>query len=274
MSDPIVLQKEPTPEPVKEVKAQADIDIKAKPPADKTTLDFKNSDLLKKYVQQPTQSSQPSQSSGPSTTLSVDEIRDKMKKEEEEEAKKLSVEDFEDIADLIMDIFDTVAIFAIRWYAQDDIDGPYQIPTDRMKKLKHRLSRLLMRMQAKIPMGFLFFAGLLMAYATPVRKAHAHRKEKMARQREFAIQKAKLAQQNQLQSKSATQNIKQNTTQATKKPATSAAPTHNGTVPPPVNQEPVQTPAQQSESQSISPTVILDKDGNVIVKRPKGRPPK
>lgn len=275
MDEPQVLAKEPEVSATKEVKAEAEIDIKAKPPSDKTTLDFKNSSLLKQYVTQPTAPSQSAAGAAPTTpgtTQTVEQIRAKLIKEEEAEVQKMTVEDFEDIADLIMDIFDTVAIFGLRWYAQDDIDSPYQIPVERMKKLKHRLSRLLMRMQAKIPMGFLFFAGLVMAYATPARKAHAHRKEKMARQREAAIKKAKEAQEAAARAKAAG---------ATPTPTTAKAQTYvpkatpaQPTTPIPGTPPPITQTSAPPSKEAVSPTVILDKDGNVIVKRPRGRQPK
>lgn len=178
LKDPQVLSSQSTTKNV-------DIDIKEKAQTNNTTLNFLDSKNLKQFVQTPTAVPLPTgkETYHSGTTETVQDIRNKMLAEEEKEANKMTVEDFEDVADFIIDAFDMLAVFLLRWYAMDNSDAPYQIPVDRLKKLKHRLSRLLMRMQAKFPLGFLFIIGLVLAYASSAKKAKDHRKEVIDRKK-------------------------------------------------------------------------------------------
>lgn len=164
-----------------------DVDIKQPAQSNSTSLNFVDGSFLKDHVQKPTAVPLPiAQPTTAGSTETVEEIRQKMLKEEDDQKNKMTVEDFEDVADFLLDAFDMLAIFFLRWYAIDNTDAPYQIPVDRMKKLKYRLSRLLMRMQTKFPLGFLFILGLVLAYATQFKKARDHRKEVMVSRKKVA----------------------------------------------------------------------------------------
>ena len=180
-------QKEPVPlsslkqkpEGDAEVVSEKEIDIKKKQTDNKATLNIQKPGFITDFVKEPTRISDTS-STTPRSTESVEDIRKRLEVEEKEEVSKLSVEDFEDAADFIIDIVDMSLIFVIRWYSQDISDAEYKVPEEKLKKLKRHLSRLLMRMGKKFPMGMLFILGVLAAYATPVRKAHEHRKKVQA----------------------------------------------------------------------------------------------
>lgn len=165
----------------KEKVSEIEIDPKKKSSDNKQSFDIKNSSFIKDFASQQTRPSSTSEKeipSGPKET--VEDIRKRLEVEEKEEVGKLSVEDFEDAADFVIDLIDMALIFGIRWYSNDISDAEYKVPEEKLKKLKKHLSRLLMRMGKKFPMGILFILGILAAYATPIRKAHEHRKKVQA----------------------------------------------------------------------------------------------
>lgn len=170
---------------------EIEIDIKKKQTDNKATFSIKNPSFIKDFVNEPTRNSEdygksssssssaqtPPTSSTPAEGETVADIRKRLEEEEKDEVSKLSVEDFEDMADFIIDLIDMGLLFGIRWYSQDISDAEYKVPEEKLKKLKKHLSRLLMRVGKKFPMGILFALGILAAYATPMRKAHEHRKK-------------------------------------------------------------------------------------------------
>jgi len=181
------------PKTEEEEKVQkVEIDIKKKQTDNTATLNIKKPGFIKDFVNEPTRnaedygrsggsssSASPSSASesAPKSAQSVDDIRARLEAEEKEEVSKLSVEDFEDMADFIIDLIDMGLLFGIRWYSQDISDAEYKVPEEKLKKLKKHLGRLLMRVGKKFPMGMLLILGIIAAYATPMRKAHEHRKK-------------------------------------------------------------------------------------------------
>lgn len=178
------LRQKTEEEEEKEKVIEKEIDVKKKQTDNKASINMLKPGFMKEFVTDSTRSSEsgtsPLSSSAPRSSETVEEIRKRLEVEEKEEVGKLSVEDFEDAADFIIDIVDMSLVFVIRWYSQDISDAEYKVPEEKLKKLKKHLSRLLMRMGKKFPMGVLFLLGVLAAYATPVRKAHEHRKKVMA----------------------------------------------------------------------------------------------
>lgn len=180
------------------------IDIKKKQTDNTATMNIKKPGFIKDYVSEPTRdasdygkqggssasSASSSSSAAPKTGESVEEIRARLEAEEKEEVSKLSVEDFEDMADFIIDLVDMGMLFGLRMYSQDISDAEYKVPEEKLKKLKKHLSRILMRVGKKFPMGMLLILGILAAYATPMRKAHEHRKKVLAEKTRKQMDKA------------------------------------------------------------------------------------
>jgi uncharacterized protein (DUF2164 family) len=190
--------------PKEEQDTEIEIDIKKKQTDNKATFSIKNPNFIKDFVAEPTRnsedygkSSSSSSASAPSSPSpegeTVADIRKRLEQEEKEEVSKLSVEDFEDMADFIIDLIDMGILFGIRWYSQDISDAEYKVPEEKLKKLKKHLSRLLMRVGKKFPMGILFALGILAAYATPMRKAHEHRKKVTAEKTRKKLVKMEVA---------------------------------------------------------------------------------
>ena len=187
-SEPIPLSslrpKEESKETVSSEKvSEIEVDPNKKSSDNKQNFSIKDTSFIKDFIKKPTNpsiSTSTSPSSAPKSNETVEDIRRRLEVEEKEEVSKLSVEDFEDAAEFIIDVLDMSLVFVIRWYSQDISDAEYKVPEEKLKKLKKHLSRLLMRMGKKFPMGMLFILGVLAAYATPVRKAYSHRKNVQA----------------------------------------------------------------------------------------------
>ena len=162
----------------KEKVSEIEVDPKKKSTDNKQKYDIKNSSFVTDLASQPTKPASPSvgETTGASKET-VEDIRKRLDTEEKEEVSKLTVEDFEYAAEVIVDVIDFILLFGIRWYSQDISDAEYKVPEEKLKKLKKNLAPLLMRVGKKMPMGMLFIIGILAVYLTPIRKAHEHRKK-------------------------------------------------------------------------------------------------
>lgn len=194
------LKKKPSPPaaPINQNPDSVLLDVKLndKPKDAKTPFNFKQgkftSDFVKQKAEgelftptQPSSSSSSSSSSSPSTSSAkpketVEEIRAQLLSEEAAEENKMSLNDYEDTADFIIDLVDMVVVFIIRAVSLDSTDAPYQPPKDKIDKLKKHLTRLLIRQNTKFNMGWLFLLAVLAAYGTPLKKSLEHRSMVMA----------------------------------------------------------------------------------------------
>lgn len=156
------------------------IDIKKKQTDNKASVDVKSTGFIKDFVSEPTREPSDSGSSAPKSTETVEDIRKRLEQEEKEEVSNLKPEDFEDLAGSIIDLVDFAFLFGIRWYSQDISDAEYKVPEEKLKKIKKSLSIVLMKMGKKFPIGIILILSIVAVYATPIRKAHEHRKKVMA----------------------------------------------------------------------------------------------
>lgn len=161
----------------------------------KTKVTFGSSNSLKDYVKKSTPTPPPNEPSqehkdkqDKEKKLTVEQYREQLKKEEKDYSNQYSVEDFQDLAEFGVELIDMIAVFAIRIFAKDDTDAPYQIPISRKNSLTRTLTKILIRAQMKFPLGILFFVGLVVAYATPFKKAKDHRKFVDEEQRKLSRQ--------------------------------------------------------------------------------------
>ena len=172
---------------------QLEVNLDDKPKDPKNTYNFRKAgftgDILKQKSESeinnpppPVSPSATSSSSSPSSLSqsggkqSVEEVRAQMLSEEASEENKMSIEDYEDTADMVIDFLNMALVFGLRWVSMDTTDVPYEPPTAKIEKLKKHLTRYLIRMNKKFPMGILLLLAILAAYGTPARKAFEHRK--------------------------------------------------------------------------------------------------
>ena len=164
---------------------QLEVNLDDKPKDPKTTFNFRKptftGDILKQKTEAEVNNPPPPQNPNPSSggarpTQNIEEVRAQIIAEENSEANKMTYEDYEDTADFIIDLVDMALVFGIRWISLDTTDAPYEVPKDKVLKLKKHLTRLLVRMNKKFPMGLLLLIAILAAYGTPLRKGLEHRK--------------------------------------------------------------------------------------------------
>lgn len=183
-------------------KTKLDIDLHEKAEEKKTTVSFNTQNFLKDFAKKETPSNaggaQDTSSQTTSNTIppnvgdkqeTLEGLRQQLGKTTDVEAEKMADSEFDDIADFAIELLDLGALFALRWYSKDTTDAPYKIPEEKLNKLKARLSKILRRYQAKFPLEFLFFLGLIMTYATPFRKAKENRDKVLKEQARIAKEK-------------------------------------------------------------------------------------
>ncbi len=154
-----------------------DIQIDAKPEQEQesATINLKNPDFFKKYVNKKTvESTAPKEEE----TTTPKEEREKIIADEKAGLEEsFTKDDFEFLSDAGIDVIDILMTTLLRWIAKDNSDAPYQLPVDKSNKLKKIFTKVLIRYSVKMPLWLAFVIGLCFAYITPTRKAIAKRKD-------------------------------------------------------------------------------------------------
>jgi hypothetical protein len=108
--------------------------------------------------------------------LSAEEIREKIKQEESDVSEQWSLRDFEDIAEMVIQVLDTAISTGLRVYSGDTSTSAYSISKGQVDRLKKSLAMILVKYQAKWSIEFLFILSLIAVYSTPVIKAREFKK--------------------------------------------------------------------------------------------------
>lgn len=86
-------------------------------------------------------------------------------------------EDAEDVSDFIIDLCDMLLVFVIRKHSLDTTDAPYEVPREKLLKLKKHFTRILISKGKRGGLNNeLISLSFLVAYLTPIRKSDEHRK--------------------------------------------------------------------------------------------------
>ena len=154
----------------------------------KIKIDFLNDEETSSFISQPTKPAPEEPKKEEEFSFSKqkpEEIRETLKKEKEEYAKELTVEDFQEVAEFIVNLIDMGVINIARWISKEKTDQPFEVNENKKRKLIKQLTLIAIKHKLKIGIELVFFATLIMVYAVPVRKAIKIRQEK-------ADQKAKV----------------------------------------------------------------------------------
>lgn len=89
--------------------------------------------------------------------------------------KRATVEDYNDLADLLVETIDIAAITVLRNYSLDSSDSPYKISVDKLLNLKKQMSKVLMLTQKNSLTNEFFLSAITISYITPLRKATKNR---------------------------------------------------------------------------------------------------
>lgn len=175
VEEPKVEQKgEQKPDPNLVGSKEIDTDKYKKAGKEKTTLNFTKSSSFSQFMKQPTRDAEEEKHEDRRSPQSAEEAR-KQIIEEENKTDNLTVEDFADIAETVVDVIDSVFSSILRWYAKDTSDAAYSLTEAKKKRLSRQMTKLLVKYQAKFKIEFLFILTLLAVYASPAMKAKENR---------------------------------------------------------------------------------------------------
>ena len=130
------------------------------------------SDYIKKGTKEATVEDEPVKEQ------TVEEIRDQIKKDEEKLGSEYSAADFQNIAEVIIEVIDAIGANIFKAWAGDTTDRPYQLPNDKKKLLSKQLAGILIKYQAKFPLEAMFLITLVGVYYGSFMKAKAYKKYK------------------------------------------------------------------------------------------------
>lgn len=167
-------------EPKKEIKSETiDINQQKVESTEKVKVDFMNDnsydDVLKKKAKkaEPIEE-EPSSQFGDKTQ---EQLREEIKQAEEQSKNNFSAKDMEEIAKVIVMIFDTGISTGLRMWAKDTSDTAYSITNEKRRMLEYQLSLILVKYQSKFSIEFMFLVSLVICYIVPFSKARERRKE-------------------------------------------------------------------------------------------------
>lgn len=152
-------------------------------PVPKVVLDFGDESTINDDVKQMSgDASTNSRNTSDNKKPSLDEIRSEINAFENDPKNQASYDDVQDVANFIMEGFDTLVSTLCRFYAGDSSTTAYEIPVKKLEKLKSLLAKILVKYAVKFPIEFMFLLTVAFTYSVPIIGARKFRKERIARQ--------------------------------------------------------------------------------------------
>ena len=110
------------------------------------------------------------------TKPTIEEFREQVIAAENETKESLTLEDYELIAELVIEVIDWVVSSGLMWISGDKSDEEYILNSKRKERLQSMLLRYLVKMDKKVSFGALFMFSLIIMLVGPTRKALKNRK--------------------------------------------------------------------------------------------------
>lgn len=145
-------------------------------PGETIRADVLGDEFLNDFIGKKTAASDVPSDKEATLTGNVDELSDQIRSEEAKYVANFTAEDFADIAEVIIDLLETVIVSGLRWWAKDDTDAPYEISEKKRKRLVKHLTMVLVKHKIHFGVEIVFALTIIMAFATPTKKAIEHRK--------------------------------------------------------------------------------------------------
>lgn len=170
---------------VKNLNDQKTIDLGEtgkKQAGEKVVIDFMNEDHVKDFTSSETKKAEDLQDDsdlGNKSNFSgesVDDLKKKIKDEEEKSVKNFTAKDFEDVARFIIFLIDASFSSFFKWWGKDTSDTAYSLPKGKQETLVYQLTLILVKYQAKFSIEFMFLISLLVLYAPAFVKSKNSRK--------------------------------------------------------------------------------------------------
>lgn len=105
----------------------------------------------------------------------TDDLRERIKRDENAYEKQFTPEDFEEIAGFVIDIVDAGISTALRVWAKDTSSRNYELEKSKKDKLAKQGKLILVKHKLKWSVEFVFVLSLVIFYAGPIQKARKRR---------------------------------------------------------------------------------------------------
>jgi hypothetical protein len=197
---PKPLNEAPKQEKKVELSREVNIDETLKDEVDKKVkITFKGKDFMKKEINKKTADAplqvedEEIKPNAPKMLGSIEptaeEMREQIIKAENTTKESFSVEDYQMMAEFIIDALDWGGSSGLMYLAKDTTDAPYTLSVSKKDRLKKQLTRILIKSNAKMNFGVLFALSLILAYMKPVK--HALETRKSIKEAELKLQREK-----------------------------------------------------------------------------------
>lgn len=170
-----------------ELSREINVDDTLKDDADKKVkITFKGKDFIKKEISKKTADAPLEEQSNEikvntpkelgSVSETTEQIREKLIQAEETQVNNFTPDDYEMIAEFLIDTLDWGGSSALMYVAKDKTDSPYTLSVAKKERLKKQLTRILIKSNFKMNFGVLFAFSLVLAYMKPLKAALENRK--------------------------------------------------------------------------------------------------
>lgn len=148
---------------------------------DEDSHDFMGDDFTKNIIDGDTKKSDSLKSNeinADDGSANADDIRRQLEEEENNQKSQYTKADFEQIAEIIIDIIDAIASASFKAWSGDSSDAAYSLNKEKKTKLIKTLTLILIKYQARFPIEFMFIIMLVMMYSGSYVKAKRFRRER------------------------------------------------------------------------------------------------
>lgn len=155
-----------------------EIDMSSKTIDEKETVkvDLAGSNTIKDFIQMDTKKSEKTESEPEKSIFNEKDTIEDIKQNIDKEVSDMTLSDYEAIAEIIVDILDTLMSSALRYIASDNSDAPYSLSVSKKRMIKKSVSLILIKYSKKMGVWAMLIMSLSAAYTFPVSKAFARRK--------------------------------------------------------------------------------------------------
>ncbi len=171
---------------VSESKPEETIPItdKSEDKKDTVKVNFMDKKFISDYVKKKTiKSDEPapegntkSSSDSSNNNESTEDLRKRIKKDEEAYENQFTPDDFEELAGFFIDMLDAGISTALRVWSKDTKSRDYELDPDKKKKLAKQGKLILVKHKLKWSVEFVFVLSLVVFYTGPIQKARQRRK--------------------------------------------------------------------------------------------------
>lgn len=140
-------------------------------------MDFMDEKNLEQFAQKGTKEAEPIHENKVFDEGTTEELRNQILSEEKIKSESFSPKDMRQIAQFMINIFDSGIGMALKAWSGDSSTSAYQLPKPSKDQLTDQLTLILIKHGAKFKIEVLFIVGLCLAYAPQFKAAYDKRQE-------------------------------------------------------------------------------------------------